>query len=109
MLGLWAAAAVRRGRIPQRAARAATNGRSKDAHMGAPAAFRDEVAERFGVLPNFFCSAEAAPGLIDCCGTSPSRPISTTHCLHSSKSDCSFTSRASAWRATASFAILVSW
>jgi hypothetical protein len=33
--------------------------------MGTPAAFRDEVAERFGVLPNFFCSAEAAPGLIE--------------------------------------------
>ena len=33
--------------------------------MGAPAGFRDEVAERFGVLPNFFCSAEAAPGLIE--------------------------------------------
>ena len=33
--------------------------------MEAPATFRDEVAERFGVLPNFFCSAEAAPGLIE--------------------------------------------
>ena len=33
--------------------------------MGAPAGFRDEVAERFGVLPNFFCSAKAAPGLIE--------------------------------------------
>ena len=33
--------------------------------MGTSAAFRDEVAERFGVLPNFFCSAEAAPGLIE--------------------------------------------
>ena len=29
------------------------------------AAFRANVAERFGVLPNFFCSASAAPGLID--------------------------------------------
>ena len=27
--------------------------------------FRREVADRFGVLPNFFCSAEAAPGLIE--------------------------------------------
>ena len=27
--------------------------------------FRREVADRFGVLPNFFCSAEAAPGLVD--------------------------------------------
>jgi signal transduction histidine kinase len=27
--------------------------------------FRREVADRFGVLPNFFCSAVAAPGLID--------------------------------------------
>jgi PAS domain S-box-containing protein len=33
--------------------------------MGAPATFHDEVADRFGVLPNFFCSAEAAPGLIE--------------------------------------------
>jgi hypothetical protein len=28
-------------------------------------AFRREVADRFGVLPNFFCSADAAPGLIE--------------------------------------------
>jgi hypothetical protein len=27
--------------------------------------FSREVTERFGVLPNFFCSASAAPGLID--------------------------------------------
>ena len=27
--------------------------------------FRREVADRFGVLPNFFCSAEAAPGLVE--------------------------------------------
>ena len=27
--------------------------------------FTDEVAGRFGVLPNFFCSAPAAPGLIE--------------------------------------------
>jgi hypothetical protein len=27
--------------------------------------FRREVADRFGVLPNFFCSAEAAPGLLE--------------------------------------------
>ena len=27
--------------------------------------FRREVANRFGVLPNFFCSAEAAPGLVE--------------------------------------------
>jgi PAS domain S-box-containing protein len=33
--------------------------------MGAPEAFRDEIAQRFGVLPNFFCSAQAAPGLIE--------------------------------------------
>ena len=33
--------------------------------MGAPATFRDEVADRFGLLPNFFCSAQAAPGLIE--------------------------------------------
>ncbi len=33
--------------------------------MKAASTFRDEVAERFGLLPNFFCSAEAAPGLIE--------------------------------------------
>jgi PAS domain S-box-containing protein len=33
--------------------------------MGASEAFRDEIAQRFGVLPNFFCSAQAAPGLIE--------------------------------------------
>ena len=27
--------------------------------------FKREVADRFGVLPNFFCSADAAPGLIE--------------------------------------------
>ena len=27
--------------------------------------FRREVSDRFGVLPNFFCSADAAPGLIE--------------------------------------------
>ena len=52
-------------RTAQGAARAARNGSSKDANMEAPATFRDEVAERFGVLPNFFCSAEAAPGLVE--------------------------------------------
>src|ERR1700738_2949337 len=29
------------------------------------AAFRANVADRFGVLPNFFCAASAAPGLIE--------------------------------------------
>src|SRR4029077_9890639 len=29
------------------------------------AAFRANVADRFGVLPNFFCSASAAPGLVE--------------------------------------------
>jgi len=33
--------------------------------MEATSIFRDEVAGRFGLLPNFFCSAEAAPGLIE--------------------------------------------
>src|ERR1700722_8084871 len=33
--------------------------------MVAPETFHDEVTERFGVLPNFFCSAKAAPGLIE--------------------------------------------
>ena len=27
--------------------------------------FRTEVTERFGVLPNFFCTASSAPGLIE--------------------------------------------
>jgi hypothetical protein len=31
----------------------------------ADTAFRREVADRFGVLRNFFCSADAAPGLIE--------------------------------------------
>jgi PAS domain-containing protein len=30
-----------------------------------PTCFRTKVADRFGVLPNFFCSASAAPGLIE--------------------------------------------
>ena len=29
------------------------------------AVFTDEVIARFGVLPNFFCTAQAAPGLIE--------------------------------------------
>ncbi|MDB5481946.1 MAG: Histidine kinase [Caulobacteraceae bacterium] len=33
--------------------------------MGVTPTFHDEVAGRCGVLPNFFCSAEAAPGLIE--------------------------------------------
>jgi PAS domain S-box-containing protein len=32
--------------------------------IGARASFEREVAGRFGVMPNFFCSASAAPGLI---------------------------------------------
>ena len=32
---------------------------------GARAAFEREVSGRFGVVPNFFCSASAAPGLIE--------------------------------------------
>ncbi len=27
--------------------------------------FKREVENRFGVLPNFFCSADAAPGLVE--------------------------------------------
>ncbi len=38
---------------------------SKDEHMKAASTFHDEVAGRFGLLPNFFCSAEAAPGLTE--------------------------------------------
>jgi PAS domain S-box-containing protein len=33
--------------------------------IGARASFEREVAGRFGVMPNFFCSASAAPGLIE--------------------------------------------
>jgi len=33
--------------------------------MRASPTFQEEVADRFGVLPNFFCSAEIAPGLIE--------------------------------------------
>ena len=57
---LWRASAY-----PKAQPHAARNGRFKDAYMGAPATFQEEVAERFGVLPNFFCSAKAAPGLIE--------------------------------------------
>jgi hypothetical protein len=31
----------------------------------APSPFHDEVVDRFGMLPNFFCSGDAAPGLIE--------------------------------------------
>src|ERR1700719_2241269 len=65
MSGLGPRPLCRAGAYPKAQPRAARNGSSKDANMGAPAGFRDEVAERFGVLPNFFCSAEAAPGLIE--------------------------------------------
>ena len=34
-------------------------------HQSSTLRFRREVADRFGVLPNFFCSADAAPGLVD--------------------------------------------
>ncbi len=33
--------------------------------MKEPTTFHEKVADRFGMLPNFFCSAEAAPGLIE--------------------------------------------
>ena len=65
MSGLGPQPLCRAGAYPKGQPCAARNGRSKDANMGAPVAFRDEVAERLGVLPNFFCSAEAAPGLIE--------------------------------------------
>ncbi len=42
-----------------------TKRRREKANMNAlRSTFPDEVAERFGVLPNFFLTAEAAPGLI---------------------------------------------
>ena len=34
-------------------------------HQSSTLRFRREVADRFGVLPNFFCSADAAPGLVE--------------------------------------------
>ena len=34
-------------------------------HESSTLRFRREVADRFGVLPNFFCSADAAPGLVE--------------------------------------------
>ena len=76
--------------------------------MGARETFRDEVAERFGVLPSFFCSAQAAPGRIERLWDFAKSAISITRCLHSSKSDCSSTSRAFARRAIASSDIQVS-
>jgi len=36
-----------------------------EADLRVNTAFRREVADRFGLLPNFFCSADAAPGLIE--------------------------------------------
>jgi hypothetical protein len=33
--------------------------------QSSPDRFRREVTARFGVLPNFFCSADAAPGLAE--------------------------------------------
>src|SRR5215510_4345269 len=36
-----------------------------DNPIGARASFEREVVGRFGVMPNFFCSASAAPGLIE--------------------------------------------
>jgi hypothetical protein len=36
-----------------------------DDPIGARASFEREVAGRFGVMPNFFCSASAAPGLTE--------------------------------------------
>jgi hypothetical protein len=35
------------------------------AHQPSTLRFRREVADRFGALPNFFCSADAAPGLVE--------------------------------------------
>ena len=35
------------------------------ARQSSTLSFRREVADRFGVLPNFFCSADAAPGLAE--------------------------------------------
>jgi PAS domain S-box-containing protein len=34
-------------------------------HAGPSADFRKKVADRLGLVPNFFCSAQAAPGLIE--------------------------------------------
>ena len=34
-------------------------------HQSSTLRFRREVEDRFGVLPNFFCSADAAPGLVE--------------------------------------------
>ena len=34
-------------------------------HQSSTLRFRREVADCFGVLPNFFCSADAAPGLVE--------------------------------------------
>src|SRR6476660_8857540 len=65
MPGLGSQPLCQAGPYPKAQPRAARNGSSKDANMGTSAAFRDEVTERFGVLPNFFCSAEAAPGLVE--------------------------------------------
>ena len=72
------------------------------ADLSVNTAFRREVADRFGVLPNFFCSADAAPGLIEELGNLPGPPISIARCPPCSRNACSFTSRDSAVFATAS-------
>jgi len=38
---------------------------NESAPLSSTLRFRREVADRFGVLPNFFCSADAAPGLVE--------------------------------------------
>ena len=68
------------------------------------AAFRANVADRFGVLPNFFCSASAAPGSSSGSGIARNPLISTILCRLYSRKDYSFTYPGSAPSAIASSA-----
>ena len=66
-------------------------------------AFTEEVTSRFGVLPNFFCSAPAADELVQELGSSQRRAISILHFRRSSRSVYSFTCRDSARCVIASY------
>jgi hypothetical protein len=68
------------------------------------AAFRANVADRFGVLPNFFCSASAAPGLIERLWDFAQSAFSTVLCRPYSRKDYLFTYPDSAPSAIASSA-----
>jgi hypothetical protein len=93
-------AAARGERDPERLATAAL------AILGP---FHRDVTRRFGLVPNFFMSAPEAPEILEKLGTSPGRLISTIRYPRFSKSVCSFSCRASARSAIASFVTAGFW